>query len=202
MDKSNEKIIETIKSADEVLKRVYFVLVREGYKRDVRGDVLYKPLGSGLELQYKIDISDMMESANVIVSEKLVDSNDELTREEVMSFARDNTIINYRPRLDTVSEILGIPEFGLPLYCLTNEKKCFGAGTILYPNMKEKIEKIIGDFIIIPSSVHEVLLMPDMGNAGDIKQIIDEVNSTIVADEDILSDRVYKLCKDGELIEV
>ena len=47
---------------------------------------------------------------------------------------------------------------------------------------------------IIPSSIHEVILLPDSGKEPDataLKEMIREVNSTQVAPEEILSDNLY-----------
>ena len=47
---------------------------------------------------------------------------------------------------------------------------------------------------ILPSSVHEVIILPDAGN-GDgerLKEIIRMVNTTQVAPEEVLSDTLYR----------
>lgn len=54
-------------------------------------------------------------------------------------------------------------------------------------------EKLGGDYFIIPSSIHEVLLVKDTGemNARDLAAMIREVNATEVAPEDVLTDHAY-----------
>ena len=76
----------------------------------------------------------------------------------------------------------------------------YGAGCILYPNMKSKLEAIIGDFIIIPSSIHEVLIFPNIDNKDMLRTIIKEVNSTAVSPDEVLSGDVLKLNDNRELI--
>jgi len=83
---------------------------------------------------------------------------------------------------------------GLAMSVLTNSKKQHGAACILYPNLLESIaSRLHQGFYIIPSSVHEVILLTSMGQ-GDtrgLREMIAEVNSTQVAPEDVLSDNLY-----------
>ena len=89
---------------------------------------------------------------------------------------------------DTASE----PE--LPMYVLTNHSKLYGASCILYPNVLSNFAKKMNcDFYILPSSIHEVLLLPKEADSDiyDLNMMIHEVNDTQVQEEDILSDHVY-----------
>ena len=46
---------------------------------------------------------------------------------------------------------------------------------------------------ILPSSIHEVILLPDtgLGSPQELKRMIHEVNSTQVAPEEVLSNSLY-----------
>lgn len=81
-----------------------------------------------------------------------------------------------------------------PMKVLGNAKRLHGAVCILYPGVLEELslrEKC--NFYILPSSIHEVILLPDsgMGSAEELKRMIVEVNSTQVAPEEVLSDSLY-----------
>lgn len=200
MEETKDALFKIMTDRDEFLSRLYFVLVGNGYKHD-RGDVLFKPLDCGLELQYKINISDVIEGSNVIVFNKHI-SNLEIPREEIFEKAFQNTVKNLPAKIQSVYEMMNIDILDdFPLYCLTNSKMAFGAGAILYPGMRERIENILGDFIVIPSSVHEVLLIPRVSDIENIQTIIREVNQTVVSEEEILSDKAYTLPLDGVLVE-
>lgn len=70
----------------------------------------------------------------------------------------------------------------------------YGAGVIAYPNFfEDAAEKLGGDFYVLPSSIHEVLLVRDNGEmtAKDLEVMVKEVNATQVAPEDQLTDHVY-----------
>ncbi|SDW49660.1 hypothetical protein SAMN05216391_10950 [Lachnospiraceae bacterium KHCPX20] len=72
--------------------------------------------------------------------------------------------------------------------------KIHGAGIMAYPGFFESsAEKLGGDFFILPSSIHEVLLVPDDGRktAEDLLSMVKEVNATQVKPEDLLTDSVY-----------
>lgn len=78
------------------------------------------------------------------------------------------------------------------MYVLTNKDICYGAAKLLC----EPVLKTLSggsDFYIIPSSLHEVILLPGVSKAEkeDLNCMIREVNETMVAEEDILSDHTY-----------
>lgn len=69
-----------------------------------------------------------------------------------------------------------------------------GAGVLAYPDfMDQAAERVGGDFYILPSSIHELLIVPDTGEMEltDLKNMVQTVNATEVAPEDKLTDSVY-----------
>lgn len=89
------------------------------------------------------------------------------------------------------------------MYVLTNEQKLNGAAAILDDKMMDQIREKVGDeFFILPSSTHEVLIVP--AEAGieleALESMVQEVNATQVAPQDRLSDHVYQY--DAETREV
>ena len=81
-----------------------------------------------------------------------------------------------------------------PLTVVTNEHQTNGAAVLFYPGQMEKLgETVNGDFFILPSSTHEVLILPDDGGMTyqELKAMVMEINSTQVSPEDRLADEVY-----------
>ncbi len=82
---------------------------------------------------------------------------------------------------------------GMGMYCLTNGDKMNGAGLILQGNLMQQIGEIVGgDFYILPSSCHEVLVVPETMEI-DVKELsamVQQINQTEVSVEDRLSDHV------------
>ena len=69
-----------------------------------------------------------------------------------------------------------------------------GAGVIAYPNFfEEAAEKLGGDYYVLPSSIHEVLLVRDNGDmtSETLEAMVREVNATQVSPEEQLTDHVY-----------
>lgn len=80
------------------------------------------------------------------------------------------------------------------LYVLSNQKRINGATVILYPEMLETIGKRFGGgYYIIPSSIHEVLLLKanTWENAERLNEMVREVNRAVVIPEEVLSNHVY-----------
>lgn len=86
---------------------------------------------------------------------------------------------------------------------LTNSVKNYGACSVLYPGALENMaEQMDGDFYLIPSSVHEFLVLPKEQERGEeeLKEMIAEVNRTELSPEEVLSDHLYLYCrKENEL---
>lgn len=82
----------------------------------------------------------------------------------------------------------------VPMYVLSNRYRAEGAVCILYPKLLLDICGILkSSFYIIPSSVHEVLLLPadNTDESDEILAIVEEINNTQVAPEEILSYSLY-----------
>ena len=89
-------------------------------------------------------------------------------------------------------------------YVLTNNKKINGATCLLYPNvLKEFANEINSDFVILPSSIHEVILQPmdkEM-TLEELTKIVQDVNKKEVSDTDVLSNHAYIYIKETGMIE-
>lgn len=93
----------------------------------------------------------------------------------------------------------------VPLYVMSNDKKCNGAVAICYrDSLKNFSMTQDSDVAILPSSVHEVILLPvkDNDDFRELKDMVREVNRTQVAREDFLSDNVYLYRRDSDKIEI
>ncbi len=91
------------------------------------------------------------------------------------------------------------------MYVATVQDKIKGAGVLAYPNfMEDAAEKLGGDYYVLPSSVHEVLLVKDNGsmNVKDLESMVKEVNATQVEPEDQLTDHVYHYDSKEHLFEL
>ncbi len=103
---------------------------------------------------------------------------------------------------DLMEGLWGVEEaesINLPLHVLTNRYKLHGNGCILYKNLLKKISEEWGcDICIIPSSVHETILIPmnEVESYGEMAQMICEVNRTVVMPDEIFSDHAYQYVRE------
>ncbi len=80
------------------------------------------------------------------------------------------------------------------LLILTNENKINGSSCVFYPDALQTIaQKLDSDLFIIPSSIHEVLVMRRIDNISieELNNLINFVNTSEVSASEVLSDHVY-----------
>ena len=128
-----------------------------------------------------------------------------ISKETLFSDAITTGMYRNPPTLCTIMEELGgmldmpVPAEPKPgtvpcFWVATTEQKSYGAAVILYPGFLDEAAKKIGsDFYIIPSSVHEMLFLPDTGEvkADDLARIQHEVNETELMPEELLSHKIF-----------
>lgn len=92
-----------------------------------------------------------------------------------------------------------------PVFVTTVPDAINGAGVIAYPDfMEQVVAKLGGDFFDLPSSIHEIILLPDDGQvkAAELKTMVMEINEAEVRPEDRLSDNVYHYDNREKIVEV
>lgn len=80
------------------------------------------------------------------------------------------------------------------LYVLSNKLRSFGAASMLYEGILEKVGQKLGEnYYILPSSIHEVIVVPESKSPvkQDLEEMVREINEKQVEEEEVLSDRVY-----------
>lgn len=99
-----------------------------------------------------------------------------------------------RIQMETLGHIVEEPVIWNPMHVATTENSCFGAGIIAIPDfLEDAAEKMHGDFYVLPSSIHEIILIPaNCGvDASELREIVCDVNTAEVSEEEKLSDNVY-----------
>ncbi len=131
------------------------------------------------------------------------------TAEELYETAEGNMRRNMPellvPMYRLVEEMTGLKmkeAASLDMYVLTNQAKLNGASVMLYSQkIGELAEELGTDLLILPSSVHEVLLLPDDSEHDFYRQMVREVNETQVEPEEVLSDHLYRYDRKKAKIE-
>ena len=121
---------------------------------------------------------------------------------ELLRLAQKNTSklfgMELVPMQELLMKLLPDEEFDLSkdvrMQILTNKGRIFGAACILYPGVLQRFaEEVQANLYILPSSVHEVILIAVTGEEDIhlLKRMVREVNATQVLPEEVLSDSVY-----------
>lgn len=97
--------------------------------------------------------------------------------------------VSYDVEADSETDGSALPE----MYVLTNAIRKYGAISFLQEGTLQQIsEKLQEDFFLLPSSVHEVILVKTAGLcASFLNEMIQDINKTNVLPEDVLSDHAY-----------
>lgn len=81
------------------------------------------------------------------------------------------------------------------MYVITNVFRISGAVAIFYKDVLRNLANQLDcDLYILPSSIHETILLPVTKNHADVEELremVQEVNRTQVIDQELLSDNVY-----------
>lgn len=194
-------------SAEEAKKRLYCAVINRSFNKELLADCPHE------------DFEDLAVVARFRVSDDssfLVSSNMcrifSMSPEEIMRYARINTE-NDEFILRSISDVIktlapagqgegvnaeAVPEIAeedCPIYALTNSRGVDGAAVLLSKSaMKRACECLREEFYILPSSRHEVILVPE-SSAQDVeilRRMVCEVNACEVSLADRLSDSVYR----------
>lgn len=106
---------------------------------------------------------------------------------ELRSMEQDGAECPGRPAQGNISP--------LPMYVLTNQRRINGAACILYDHVLQDFSQSAGgDFFILPSSIHETILIPCRESMPPeaLNDMVREINATEVSPLDRLSDHVYR----------
>ena len=91
------------------------------------------------------------------------------------------------------------------MFVATVPDKVHGAGVLAYQDfMDQAAERVGGDFFILPSSIHEILIVPDNGQMDlkTLEDMVKDVNATQVAPADKLTDSVYHYDSKEKIFEL
>lgn len=147
--------------------------------------------------------SDHMENWNVEV-------------QDLWAAAQVNTVEWHKASIRLLSDMIDdmlqtplddAPDFQ-PLYIISNNNNIYGAACILYPNVLQEFADTMGtNLIVLPSSIHECLLLPYTGDldaftAKELNAMVTSINHTEVSLTDRLSNNVYLFKRSTGRLEI
>lgn len=191
--------IKNLISKDGILNNVFPTLVNRNMNKDRLDSIMHRPyLDLDLEITYKVPAD---KGAYITINNEIAKLVG-LTENEIYDAALNN--IQGKAELKSITEMIPIEVEGEvrenPLvFVITNKDDCCGAGMILDKEVMDFLNDKIGDFFVIPSSTHELLIIPEcMGDADRFKEVIADINKTSLEDNEILSNNLY-ICRNGKM---
>lgn len=205
------KYINDSKWAEE---RLFLQLINSNKNKSLMENSVYMDF-NGLSLVLYILAADNKTSMCKARVTKAMCQNYGWDKKETLDYTLENTARLFPYHISTIQGILqealnttdietkGLPSTGNDMLVLTNERQTNGVAAIFYPGvLKEISKKRDTGLFLIPSSIHEFLILEDNGmyDPVELENMVKEVNSSSVLPEELLSDNVYYYgCNTGML---
>ena len=193
----------------QVKDRIFHKVISYEKNEELLKDVPYfKWHDLAVVFYYEVE-KEIFEKATILIHNSHLDMWGQ-PAEEIYRIARQNMKEKMpellMPMQKVLEEMAGISvgESGMHLYVLTNKERMFGASAMLYSEeIKGLADKLHTDLLILPSSLHEVLLLPDdhVWEYDSYRKMVKEVNTTQVDPEEILSFSLYRYNREKDEIE-
>ena len=160
--------------------------------------------GTDLVAELRLDVSGLgCGSASVLIKDNLLEMWGQ-DKETIYEMALKNMVEHMPAKVMDIIDLLDFSERADDpenmacemgrLYVLTNSERFHGASAMVYPGVLQTLAENCGsNFYILPSSIHEVILLLDDGqlNARDLQSLVIGVNEEEVSPEEVLSNQVY-----------
>lgn len=178
------------------------LLSKKGNKKYLN-DLVWKDFGVGLVMTADICVPDANggEWRTKIPKDLLRGcgiSNEEFFKDIIYSNSVNFPAIMCPLDMDCATGMLGknlledeTCECNSEVYILTTSRSCYGAVAMVYPQVLTKVsERLGGDFYVIPSSVHEVLIVPnsELTNPNALSEMLQSTNKMLQSPDTFLSD--------------
>ena len=192
--------------------RLFLVLVNKDNNQNVMEDCPYiefNDLIICVKIACKKDFNPNEGISSVKITNYLLDKWGK-TKEEILLDAYNNTKAFNPYKIVNINEILKeiypdeLLDQGHPMWVCSGKRRIFGAIYLIYKDVLNEVAEQLNTtcICILPSSIHELIILD--GNIVDITdeeamlKLVQEVNSEVVLEEEILSDNVYFYDADKE----
>ena len=192
---SQQFTIDDFSDWEYVKDRIIFRLINRERNKEFLESHPHVEFGKEFAVIFAYVFDDL--GASVTVTDALADTWNK-DADELFAAASENTPRIFQSELIDMDKMLSImldnrEEFPnpIPMYVLSNRQRLHGASTILYFDFSSVFDTE-SQLYLIPSSVHEWIVIPNAGgDPNTICDMIKEVNRTVVAPEEVLSDNLY-----------
>lgn len=203
-------VIPDLRQFGTVKDTICFRLINAGQNEERLKDIPHRPF-LDLAVVYCVPVELEDGNTGVVAVTDALARGWQADEETLHACAEANTERLYPAQLMPLEEMIRsmVPGFDVPVpeNGLSILRSCVGgggAGAMLYRDSLREFAEKHGDFYIIPSSIHEVLLLPlsAQAHAGELADMVREVNETSVPVDEVLSDHIYLYHADTGTIDV
>lgn len=210
--------LQDIPFFERIRSRIILRLVNAGKNAQLLEECPHRVFAEDLAITYRI-LAGHTEGgiSTILITNELMDAWD-LTEEDLHGLACENSLRLFPPSVETVRQMLertmgeaygdAFPgradDPDNMLYLLSNDCRINGASVICYSDViRNFADTMDSDFYVIPSSIHEVILVPTRSEVSPhhLKEILMEANRSVLQKEDILGDGVYFYTRSSGKIE-
>ena len=192
---------------ETVRSRIIFKLINTEKNRELLRDVPYIPFHD-LSIVFQCLVSEERFGNASILIHNVHLQLWKVNARELYECALKNTpllqgyeLADMNTVLEEMKELGGIDDEEIedmqqevPMYVLSNKSRINGASCILYKDILKDFAMVVDkDLYVLPSSIHEVILLPSDGTqeSEQLKEMVREINQSQVEKEEVLSDSVY-----------
>lgn len=191
--------IPNLQEFENIRGRVIYRLVNYEKNKEILEDCPHIRLYDlAVTFRWVARIDDVGVSTSLITNKQVKEWD--VSVNDLVLAARQNTPRLFPAQIIDMEEMLaGMVSFILypstiPMYILTNKQELNGASALLYGDiLKDFANKKGADMYILPSSIHEVIMVPAdrINDPTKLLSIVHDANTTVVSIGDVLSDSVY-----------
>ena len=204
-----------IDSYEEIKDRLRVRLMdMKTHEEDLK-KAIFEPVGCGYALVVYMELPDEIAEGGIANLPRAAAEALEIDTRTMVREALETSLVKEAPKLSTMrSALFGPPENLFigdecgeekDFLVLTNMDGRLGASALYYPDVTRQISEIVGgDYFVLPSSIHEVLILPDHGQipAKDLLMMVKEVNEAEVLPEEQLGNKVLHFRADLQKLQV
>ncbi|MBO4457376.1 MAG: hypothetical protein J5802_06640 [Butyrivibrio sp.] len=211
--------INDIQNYDVMKNKLVMEVVSAETNAELLATVPHKDI-EDMAVVYRFDVKDIVgEGATVIVTNKMLD-NYGITPEQLHADAVKNAPeirpIVIQGMAEVLAKQMGVEDMEMlglnippeqeQIFVASVPDNVHGAGILAYEDFMDKASERVGNqsFFILPSSIHELLIVPDNGmmDLHSLEQMVREVNATTVDPSEKLTDNVYHYDAKDKIFEL
>lgn len=206
--------IQSITNYETAKNLLCFEVVGTKQNADMLANIPHTDM-ENMSMVYRLQLDSNAQGTSTILITNAMMEQYGITKDQLHADAMENAPeirpASFKTMAEIMAEMMGMPvemmpqDMAPPMYVATNEDKVQGAAVMFYPDFMDQAAKELGgDVFVLPSSVHEVLILPDDGNMSveELRDMVTTINATEVSAQDRLTDSVYHYDADARIFEL